>query len=59
MNKRIKNLGIALIALGIIILVTDYIAGWSHINILQLSALAIIIAGAVVHIIYIKKDSEY
>lgn len=59
MNKHGKKLGSALFFLGLIALTFNYIAGLSDVNSLQLTALATMIAGTVLTVISIKKDSEY
>ena len=59
MKKHIKNLGITLIFLGIMLFTIGFIAGWNNINAVQLAALAMVVGGAVLHVMYIKKQSEY
>ncbi|MDO5525550.1 MAG: hypothetical protein Q4F85_05680 [Prevotella sp.] len=59
MKKQIKNAGIFLILLGILLFAASMIAGWSQSNIILFSALALVVGGAVLHIIYIKRDSDY
>lgn len=59
MKKHIKNIGIALIFLGIVLFVVSFVAGWNYINAVQLAALAMVVGGAVLHVMYIKKQSEY
>lgn len=59
MKKQVKNIGIILILLGILLFAVNFLAGWSHVNGVQLSALALVVVGAVLHIIYIKRESEY
>lgn len=59
MKKHIKVLGIGLISLGLLVIVVDFLAGWSHINSLRLSAVGFIMAGAVVYTLSVKKDSKY
>lgn len=59
MKKYIKNIGILLILLGVIIFAVTFIAGLSDVNALLFTGLLCVIAGAALHIIYIKKQSEY
>lgn len=59
MKKHIKNLGITLIFLGIMLFTIGFVAGWNNINAVQLAALAMVVGGAVLHVMYIKKQSEY
>lgn len=59
MKKGLKNIGILLIFIGILLFLVSSIAGWSNINGVQLSALALVVGGAALHVINIKRESEY
>lgn len=55
MNNFLKNLGILLIVLGTIVLVLSHFLGWVDYNWVDGTALLLVVAGIVVHIIMNKK----
>jgi len=54
-----KYIGSTLIVLGILMLIALYITHFSFINELTLSAFLIIILGVIVHVRYLKRQSDY
>lgn len=59
MKKHIKKLGMALILLGIAILAANTAWGHGDANWLLFLSLGIIVAGVVVHVTGIKRESKY
>lgn len=59
MKKRLKDIGISLVVIGALLLVTSHFAGWTDNNRVQLSGLGLIIAGIIVHVAAVKRDSRY
>ncbi len=56
MSSIIKNLGLALIFIGAIILILSYFLGWVNNNAVNVGALAAMIIGLVTYIIAGKKE---
>ena len=59
MNKYIRRSGLAAIYLGAALLPLGYALGWTDNNAFTLSAAALVVAGAVLHVYFLKKDSKY
>lgn len=58
MNNFLKNLGVLLIVLGTLILVLSYYLNWVDYNWVNGSAVLVIIAGLIVHIVMNKKIED-
>ncbi|MCI6160154.1 MAG: hypothetical protein PUH24_10095 [Prevotellaceae bacterium] len=58
-KKHAQHIGMALVYTGAVLLIVNFLAGWSHINALQFLALLLIIAGIIVHVSVIKKSGNY
>ena len=54
-----KNIGIALIAVGSLMLILLQVCRFTFVNALLLLPLGIIIAGVVIHVWMIKRESRY
>ena len=59
MRKIYKYLGLPLVYLGVILLVTCFIVGWTNSNILLISGVFLIAIGIITYVIKTKKESEY
>ena len=59
MNKYIRRSGLAAIYLGAALLPTGYALGWTDSNAFTLSAAALVVLGAVLHVYFLKKESKY
>lgn len=58
MNELLKNLGVLLIVLGTVVLVLSFFMKWVDLNWLNGSALLVIVAGIIVHIVMNKKIQD-
>ncbi len=58
MSSIIKNLGLALIFVGAIILILSYFLGWVNNNVVSICAIALTIVGLITYIIAGKKELE-
>ncbi len=58
MNYK-SYLGITLVILGVLMLTVGYALGWTDSNVLLLTAAAMVVAGAVLHVYMLKKESKY
>lgn len=59
MKKYLIYIGLALALTGALLLVISQLAGWTDINAIQLSAFGSIIAGIIMHVAALKRDSKY
>lgn len=59
MKNRLKDIGIALVTIGALLLVASYFAGWTDNNKVLLSGLGLIMAGIIMHVAAIKHESKY
>ena len=59
MNKYIRRSGLAAIYLGAALLPLGYALGWTDSNAFTLSAAALVVAGTVAHVYFLKKESKY
>lgn len=59
MKNRLKDIGIALVTIGAMLLVASYFAGWTDNNKVLLSGLGLIMAGIIMHVAAIKHESKY
>lgn len=59
MNKYIRRSGLAAIYLGAALLPLGYALGWTDCNAFTLSAAALVVAGTVAHVYFLKKESKY
>ena len=48
-----------MLCLGVIMLVFGYAFGWTDHNAFTLSAAALVVIGAVLHVYFMKKESKY
>ena len=55
MASKIKNLGLALIIIGAILIILSHYLGWNNSNLVNMGSLAMIIAGLITYIIAGKK----
>lgn len=58
MPSIIKNLGLALILIGALVLFLSYILGWVNINAINVGAFVAMIIGLITYIIAGKKELE-
>lgn len=58
MSSIIKNLGLALIVIGAVILFLGYFLGWVNNNTISVVAMVIMIGGLITYIIAGKKSLE-
>ena len=59
MNKYIRRSGLGAIYTGATLLPLGYALGWTDSNAFTLSAAALVVAGAIVHVYFLKKESKY
>lgn len=59
MKKYISFSGLAGLYLGAVLLVSGYAFGWTDSNAFTLSAAALVVAGTVAHVYFLKKESKY
>ena len=52
-------LGVALVIIGALLLIVEYVAGWTSSNLLLLAGFILILVGAVTHIKQLKKSGKY
>ncbi len=58
MAAKIKNLGLALILIGAVILILSHFCGWNNINAINVGAYTGMVAGLITYIIAGKKAME-
>ena len=54
-----KYAGIAAIMLGVLLLVLGFFFGWTTHNWFLIPCLLFVIAGAIIHVVVMKKESKY
>ncbi|OFQ25487.1 hypothetical protein HMPREF2955_05960 [Prevotella sp. HMSC073D09] len=59
MRKFYPYIGLALVCMGVIIFVVSYFAKWTHSNLPLFVGLVSVVCGAVLHVVWQKKSSEY
>lgn len=59
MKKYIRFSGLAGLYLGAVLLVSGYAFGWTDSNAFTITAAALVVVGAVLHVYFIKKESKY
>ena len=59
MTKYIHNSGFAMLCLGVVLLLLGYTFGWTDANAFTLSAAALVVVGAALHVYFMKKESRY
>lgn len=59
LRKYIRLSGITIMLLGVLLLVCGYYAGWTNSNVMLWTCATLIIVGAVLHVLIIKKESGY
>ena len=59
MKKYISFSGLSGLYLGAVLLVSGYAFGWTDSNAFTLSAVALVVIGAALHVYFLKKDSKY
>ena len=58
-KKHIRNSGFAMLCLGVVLLLLGYAFGWTDHNAFTLSAAALVVLGAALHVYLMKKESKY
>lgn len=58
MNKALR-LGFPLVCIGVIALVISFFAGWTDNNGLLFACAFVIIVGAIMHVVGMKRESKY
>ena len=58
-KKHIRNSGFAVLCLGVVLLLLGYAFGWTDHNAFTLSAAALVVLGAALHVYLMKKESKY
>ena len=59
MRKFYPYIGLVMVCIGVIVFLVSYIARWTHTNLPLFVGLAFVVAGAVIHVVWQKKSSEY
>ncbi len=59
MKKYIHHSGFTLLCLGVLMLLLGYTSGWTDNNAFTITAAALVVVGAVLHVYFIKKESKY
>ena len=59
LKKYIRNFGFAILCFGAILLILGYALGWTNANAFTLSAAALVVVGAALHVYFMKKESRY
>jgi len=59
MYLKALRLGFPLVCLGVITLVVGFFAGWTNSNALLLACAFVIILGAIMHVMSMKRESKY
>lgn len=59
MASKALRLGFPLVCIGVITLVVSYFAGWTDSNALLFVCAFVIILGAVMHVMGMKRESKY
>lgn len=54
-----KNIGIGMLCGGVLLLVIGFLIGWTHYNTYTLLSLLLVIAGVVIHVVHVKRQSKY
>lgn len=58
-NPIMKNIGIGMLCGGVLLLVIGFLIGWTHYNTYTLLSLLLVIAGVVIHVVHVKRQSKY
>lgn len=59
MKKYVRFSGLAAMYLGVILLIVGYAFSWTDNNTFIISALTLVVSGAVGHVYLLKKESKY
>lgn len=59
MKKYVRFSGLAAMYLGVILLIVGYAFSWTDSNAFIISALTMVVFGAVGHVYLLKKESKY
>lgn len=59
MKKYVRFSGLAAMYLGVIMLIVGYAFSWTDSNAFIISALTLVVFGAVRHVYLLKKESKY
>ena len=59
MKRYVKNLGLGLACVGALSLIVGYAAGLTDHNAMLISAAVLIVAGLILHVYLMKKESKY
>lgn len=59
MKKYVRFSGLAAMYLGVIMLIVGYAFSWTDSNAFIISALTLVVFGAVGHVSLLKKESKY
>lgn len=59
MENFLKNIGICIVCLGVLLLLIAFLAGWTDHNLVLIVAWLLIVGGIVAHVIYIKRQGKY
>jgi len=59
MRKFYPYIGLAMVCIGVIVFLVSYFARWTHTNLPLFVGLTFVVAGAVIHVVWQKKSSEY
>ena len=54
-----KYFGIGMLGIGVMLLVLGFLLGWTHHNAYTLLSLLLLIAGVVIHVAHVKRQSKY
>lgn len=58
-DKYKSLLGMLLLCLGVVLFTVAFLLGLTHYNVVTLSCLLLIIAGVVLHVVILKRQSKY
>ncbi len=58
-KKNVSIIGIAIAITGALLLVTSHFAGWTNVNAIQITGLALIVVGISAHVALLKHESDY
>lgn len=59
MKRHVNNLGIYAVCLGVLLLLTAFLAGWTDSNLLLVAAWLLIVGGIIGHVVLAKRQSKY
>ncbi|MBR1656136.1 MAG: hypothetical protein IJ698_06970 [Prevotella sp.] len=59
MKRHVNNLGIYAVCLGVLLLLTAFLAGWADSNLLLVAAWLLIVGGIIGHVVLTKRQSKY